>query len=170
VTEPLPDPRETAAQLELPVPSAIPAAPVLDPSAFYPASATPLPGSTVPIPVVVMAPPPQRGAALTIALAVVAGVLLLVAGGAGTLYYRDHTNSQHQVADLQAQLDDAQQKLSDTQDNLKRTQGELADAKACADAVDAFWKVVLQVTGGGANATTANAAMTDMLKSCGVSV
>jgi hypothetical protein len=170
VTESLPNASEPAAQPEPPVPSAVPAAPVLDPSAFYRASAAPLPGSTVPIPVVVMAPPPPRGAALTIALAVVAGVLLLVAGGAGTLYYRDHTNSQHQLADLQAQLGDAQQKLADTEDNLKKTQGELADAKACADAVAAFWKVVRQVAGGSGNAATASTAMSDMLSTCGVSV
>jgi len=143
----------------------------------YPVTGMPYAVTGMPYPVIAPPPPPRRNAAV-IVLGIATGVLLLVSGGLGALYYLDHgdatrTNAEQQaeIVDLQAQVSQLEDDLDDTESRLRRAEDDLLDAEACPDAVQAFIDLAVNAALSGQQPTEAEAqqALFDMMDACGVS-
>jgi hypothetical protein len=106
----------------------------------YPSSAAPYPASAAPYGWAPGPAPKRRG--WIIVLSILSGVLLLAAGGVGTLYYLDHEKASKAAADQQSQIDDLNRQIDQREAELEALEDDYADLKAesaeCYDAVQAF--------------------------------
>lgn len=159
-----------------------------DPAATAPITAAPVtgavyPGASYPVTPSPYGPTPpsapRRGPWVTV-LSIVSAVLLLASGALGTLYYlqreearRTSAEQQAQIAALRDEVAQLKEDLDDAQTRLRRAEDDLADAEACATAVQDFLNRALDIALSGESelpVADAERLVLEMMSACNVSV
>jgi len=152
-------------------------------TAPVPVTGAPYPATGVPYPVTAPpygpTPPPRRGPWVVV-LGIVSGVLLLVSGALGTLYYlqrdearRTSAEQQAQITALQDEIAQLREELDETRTRLQRAEDDLADAQACSDAVQEFIDAAIEIgMSGGSELPPGEAEMLvfEMMGACDLSL